>query len=123
MTGSVNGEQVRANTLYQIRTVCGTPANPIHSAPETATTWHLSDANGDGNVDLDDLLLALAGFAGELDPTGVKSVDVAPCDPNGAIDLDDLLTALAAFSNEEIACPPVCSPGACRAHSTGRGTW
>jgi hypothetical protein len=110
---SVRGSKILSDTLYQVRTVCGTPEALVHSSATGARTWLLADANNNGAVDLDDVLLTLAAFSGGIDPQDLPTVDSAPCAPDGAVDLDDLLTALTAFAGAEPNCPLVCLPGAC----------
>lgn len=49
----------------------------------------------DGNVNLDDILCGLGGFAGFFN---CPNADINPCAGNGIINLDDLLSILAAFA-------------------------
>ncbi|MEK6675397.1 MAG: hypothetical protein AABZ47_07045 [Planctomycetota bacterium] len=62
----------------------------------------IAPPEGDGIVDLDDLLCVLVEFSdtGKC-PTG----DIYPCEGNGFVDLEDLLTLLDAM-NGIYACPP-----------------
>lgn len=64
----------------------------------------LFPTTGDGLVDLDDVLCALAGFSNELD---CPHADLFPCEGNGVIDLDDILSVLGAFSGQA-DCPDRC---------------
>jgi len=61
---------------------------------------------GDGNVDLNDILKVLDGFA---DPVTYPNADIYPCNGgDGNIDLDDILAVLDAFSGL-----PPCPDGPC----------
>jgi len=60
--------------------------------------------NGNGVVDLDDILCVLDAFANPLNCPGA---DIAPCESNGVVNLDDILAILDAFSGN-FACPPPC---------------
>jgi hypothetical protein len=62
--------------------------------------------DGDGNVDLDDILKVLDGFA---DPIMHPNADIYPCVPDGEINLDDILAVLDAFAGFP-ACPDYCPP-------------
>lgn len=63
------------------------------------------DINGDGTVDLDDILCMLSCFAGNyICAGGLAIADIWPCGGDGAITLDDILKILAAFAGVD-ACP------------------
>jgi len=59
---------------------------------------------GDCDVDVDDILCALAGFS---NPPDCATGDLEPCGGDGDIDVDDLLAILDAFSGLP-ACPAPC---------------
>lgn len=65
------------------------------------------DINGDGIIDIFDILHVLDGFAGVFVPPATKSnVDLAPCDGDGVIDIFDILAVLDGFAGVNLcACP------------------
>lgn len=67
------------------------------------------DVNNDGDVNLDDILCLLDGFAGVFTCPGVTfdDLDIFPCGGNADINLDDILAVLDAFAGVP-ACPDVC---------------
>jgi hypothetical protein len=67
----------------------------------------IAPQDGDGNVDLDDILCVLDGFAG-LNPCAQRG-DIFPCMVDGKINLDDILAVLDAFAGFP-PCPDPCPP-------------
>ena len=72
--------------------------------PRTILYADIVPAGGNGVIDLDDVLCALAGFAAAA---ACPAADLAPCEGNGIIDLDDVLAVLATFAGTP-PCPDPC---------------
>ena len=78
-------------------TALPTPAEPV------ART---ADINGDGRVELDDILLVIHAFKSEDDCESPCLADICCCGPH-VIDLDDILAVLTAMTGETVICPPI----------------
>ncbi|NOT01953.1 MAG: hypothetical protein HOP29_15165 [Phycisphaerales bacterium] len=63
------------------------------------------DANGDGMVDIFDILCVLDGFAGTFNDCAFADVNLAPCPtPDAVIDIFDILAVLDAFAGTASCC-------------------
>jgi hypothetical protein len=76
---------------------------------EFVTTWAWGDLNGDGIVDVSDVLLVLDAFAA---PSGTPlyHADLLPClpGPDGMVDVGDILAVLGAFAGNPFPCANPC---------------
>ena len=75
-------------------------------AIEAAIPIRNGDVNGDGRIELDDILLVMRAFSSpdECPPPCLE--DICCCGPH-VVELDDLLAVLLASSGETVFCPPV----------------
>ncbi|MEK6675768.1 MAG: hypothetical protein AABZ47_08950, partial [Planctomycetota bacterium] len=76
----------------------------------SAQTNRWGDLDDSGQVNLEDLIILLLGYAGDYPVVPLLAVDLLPCEGNGFIDLDDLLAILEAFAGEaySVFCPVPC---------------
>ena len=100
----VSGPEVVPSTVYEVRAECGAHLSP----PGSDTTWLWGDLNNDGLVDIDDVILILAGFGGDFTNATLENMDLFPCEPNGLVDIDEVIIILAAFGDGSYPCPPPC---------------
>lgn len=75
------------------------------SPADPAPSGRTGDVNGDGVVDVDDILAVMAVFSRESCESPCPE-DICCCGPH-LLDLDDLVAVLRAFSGETVICPPV----------------
>lgn len=72
---------------------------------ESAAPAQIGDLDGDGVINIDDILCMLDAFGGNFACAGgLDGADIAPCGGNGIVNLDDILAVLAAFSGV-VLCP------------------
>jgi hypothetical protein len=107
----LHSDLIIPDATYTVRTDCGGGV----SNPTSIDTYPFADVNDSGVVDLDDILLVLAGFSGNFSLASFEQLNLFPCDPGtqatGVIDLDDILLVLAVFSGagyEASGCPLPC---------------
>ncbi|NOT02878.1 MAG: hypothetical protein HOP29_19940, partial [Phycisphaerales bacterium] len=71
------------------------------------TPMPYGDVNGDGAVDIFDILCVLDGFAGNFDTCALVNLDLTPCPAgDGVIDIFDILAVLDGFAGEQGCCGP-----------------
>ena len=63
------------------------------------TNIQFGNVDCSGEVDVDDVMCVVVGFA---DPLLCPNGDIAPCTPDGFIDLDDILGTMVAFSGSNL---------------------
>ncbi|MCH8252669.1 MAG: hypothetical protein IID36_09480, partial [Planctomycetes bacterium] len=99
-TVNVSDEAIVPDTTYMVQTEL--VGNAL-SQPGLATTWLWADANNSGGqVDFDDVVCILDGFAGAFaGPCSFFGSDIEAGVTNVTIDFDDILAALDAFSGAE----------------------
>lgn len=102
----VKGAEILPQSLYEIRTDCGSPEL---SPKIDVSTGRYADFDENNLVNLDDILDMLAAFSGSYAPgTQLEDYDIVPCMPNGIVNLDDILAVLTAFSGGQLNCPNPC---------------
>jgi hypothetical protein len=107
-TVHLHGLEVRPTTSYTVHTDCGTEKDSLLSAGSSDETWHFGDLDGSGGADLNDLLLMIDAFSGNMGSLTVYNADLMPCEPDGVIDLTDLIVMISAFSGAEVSCGRPC---------------
>lgn len=70
------------------------------------------DADGNGSIDVQDILCVLDGFRGLFSHCSFEDVDIEPCEPDDIIDLFDILAVLKAFEGAA-QCISACGHGIC----------
>ncbi len=79
------------------------------SSAGTDTTWLWGDVNNSGDVNIDDILCMLDGFAHDFSTCSLENLDLSPCMADGVIDVDDVLAILDAFASLPYPCALPCS--------------
>lgn len=92
-TVHVTGVQIVPSTTFNVQVDCGAELSAIAAA----TTWAWADGNDDGQIDIDDILCRLDGFAGSFSACALQAADVSGADPNRLVDLADIVAVTDAF--------------------------
>ena len=71
----IRDAKIRPDTTYQVQAECDLGGEAVPSVATTVTTWVWADADGNGRVDLDDILLTLNGFQGIFGSATLENVD------------------------------------------------
>jgi hypothetical protein len=69
----------------------------LRSPGGSATTWIWGDVDGNGFVNIGDVLYSVFGFQGDFTYVSLEAIDLSPCTPDRGISIDDVLAAVNAF--------------------------
>jgi uncharacterized protein YbaR (Trm112 family) len=106
-TVDVHAYEVMPGATYNVYTDDGTTL----SDPIEVTTFIWGDVDGDGMVNITDVLFAVQGFVGDFSNAPWQAIDLEPCEPNAFINIGDVLFAVQAFtgsSYEDVGCSAPC---------------
>ncbi|NOS99969.1 MAG: hypothetical protein HOP29_05025 [Phycisphaerales bacterium] len=82
---------------------CSEAADQCMHTP-TASFGPYGDPNGDGNIDIFDILCVLDTFGGSFGVCTLNEADLAPCGGDGELDVFDILMILDLFSGIDPCC-------------------
>ena len=101
----VGGSPVFAPTRYEVAAFCHGSTSPTE-----LTMWAWCDANGDDNVNFDDVQSAVLAFEGQwpprIPPRTMVAVDVVGgtvCGPEQVVNFSDIQRFVKAFEGQQIA--------------------
>jgi len=111
----VTGELIRPATQYEVIMNCQLQTASVTARPSPAamaTTWVWGDTNGNGTVEITDVVRIIDGqggsFPGNARP---ENVDLMPCEPDGVIDDADVDAGSDALNGSAFPCAPICQAG------------
>ncbi len=103
----VSDVNIVPSSTYNVEAECGVYVSDAGSAQ----TYLWCDHDNTGEVNIDDILLVIAGFQSDFSQTTMEIVDVSPCAPNKFIDIDDVIVTIWAFQSlpySHTGCPVPC---------------